>query len=217
MPLNYDRTGQNLQEKDEKCTWLDLSCEGLFDEDIEKLVELIKKNKPNLEELILRHNNFGSKSAILLASITSLKTLDVSYNNIDDKAAESLAKSGIINLNLDCNNLTGLGAFMFVQYGKQKKLILDRNRGISYACHMQVDIKIEANKGVREMKFLRPLNDQIEDAKAFNDWCDAGHPDYLKFMAARIMAARNKLNVTAKESSAEENETKVQSQVMAHK
>ena len=95
-------------------TYLDLSNNGICDEDIKLLMEYLKENK-NLKTLILNKNNITSSSGFYIADTLSkntiLEEIYLGYNKINENGLNSLINillnknKSITTLDLSYNNL----------------------------------------------------------------------------------------------------------------
>ena len=124
MPL-LQRVIKQLKEKNPTVNFLDLSNSGLFDEDIDVLVPLLKDNA-YITTLKLHRNNLSASGTKQLASLTTIHTLILSENDIGDDGVELLAKNkNIKTLNISNNNLHDKGAQILAEYAEQTTLIFD--------------------------------------------------------------------------------------------
>lgn len=84
---------------------VDLRYMNIKDDEIEEIVTLIIKTKPNTKKIFLDNNLIGDVGAIILAeklsSLSNLHFLDLQYNQIDRTGI-----SAILNLKEQNENLT---------------------------------------------------------------------------------------------------------------
>ena len=95
------------------------------------------KGKPNLEVLILKHNNLGLNNKSfhkdLLADCSNLKVLDLTYNMLDGSHLDQLNLTGLKNLkllNLSHNHISNLSKSFTnkletIIHSNQDKLVMD--------------------------------------------------------------------------------------------
>jgi Ran GTPase-activating protein (RanGAP) involved in mRNA processing and transport len=111
---------------------IDLSSQGLLDNDLEILIETLSQ-KTGSFTLDLNRNNLTSKSAEYLAKLTNIHTLNLSYNNFTDKEEEeallALFKNPKIKvINLSENSLTDAVLPLIKDHSQQETISLHKNR-----------------------------------------------------------------------------------------
>lgn len=90
---------------------LSLTDRGLTDEDVIQLVDTLSHN-PNITELDVSDNNISNTGAKILASLSTVSSLNVSANNIGSDGCLELAKSNLQSLDISANPVEdGIAAF----------------------------------------------------------------------------------------------------------
>jgi hypothetical protein len=125
---------------------LDLSNYGLDDADMSELEALLEDNK-NITSIDLEHNNITSKGLNAIASISSVKKINVSQNKINDEGIIFLLKNNttLESICIRNNALSEIGG----------EAILDKikkNENIKY-------VAVDGNKAIK--------NETIDEIKLF--------------------------------------------------
>lgn len=134
---------------------LDLSNAGLFDDAIEKLVELLQAYKSQIDILKLDHNNISEAGLTALSKLTTVKEIILSHNNLKDgKQLEDLVSNPKIRkLDLSCNNLTDNAAEIIIKYSQQIELNINGNE-ISAKNRQKIQDRLDNNSKMEMKKIL---------------------------------------------------------------
>lgn len=109
---------------------LDLSNQGLSDNDVERLVDLVKQYPgKDIRHLNLYCNDITDKGAKQLSSLENIVELDIGYNRIKNLGAKCLVQnSKIKGLSLSDNNITDDCVEFIIKTTKQVYLNLENNK-----------------------------------------------------------------------------------------
>lgn len=126
-------------------THLDSGNHGLYDEDVLLLVGELRSN-PHIISLDLCENNIGDIGGEALATLTTIKVLDLYRNNIR-KSAAALAKSPIVKFNLSQNYLNEAAGVALATYARQLELDVSGNVdcGLTKETEKMIAEKIKSN------------------------------------------------------------------------
>jgi len=101
---------------------LDFCNKNLNDEDIELLIPCVVDNK-NIKCLILCHNQITSKGAILLTkNLSNIEHLVLAYNWLDNTCLYDLATSKLKSLDISWNNINDEGVNILIKHCYKNKL-----------------------------------------------------------------------------------------------
>jgi hypothetical protein len=128
MPL-FDRVIKEIQDKNSKDTHLDLAFHGLFDKDMEQLVNLLNET-PRITSIDLHGNNIWNAGGTL-AKLLHVSALNLYRNSLSFEGISALAESNIKNLNLKRNSLTDAAGAVLATQSKQLQLDVSENRKIT--------------------------------------------------------------------------------------
>ncbi len=130
MPISEYIKKRIQVEKKKNSTYLDISdCGiGLFKDDVDELVELLKQNQ-FITSVNLYRNVINNEGAKKLATLTHIKEFNFSTNNInDDGIIELLSNPNIEHLDLSRCGLTNKSVELIIKYSQQKDIFLADNR-----------------------------------------------------------------------------------------
>lgn len=130
MPLDGYVKLRIIAEKKKNSTYLDISdCGiGLFKDDVDELVELLKQN-PFITSVNLYRNVINKEGAKKLASLTHIKEFNLNANSIgDDGITELLLNPNIERLALCRCGLTNKCIDVIIEHSQQKHISLADNR-----------------------------------------------------------------------------------------
>ncbi len=129
MPLNEYVKKRVIAEKKRNSTYLNISdCGiGLFKDDVDELVELLKQNQ-FITSVNLYRNVIDNEGAKKLALLTHIKEFNLSFNDIDDDGIiELLSNPHIKRLNLSRCGLTNKCVDLIIKCSRQKDISLTDN------------------------------------------------------------------------------------------
>lgn len=141
IPKNIETT-LNSQEHIEQ---LDLSERGIGNELVKELVALICKNQVTIDYLDLYRNNIDDEGAGYLASLITVKGINLCCNNIGDPGAKRLFQANTPDIDLSDNNLSDDSIHFFLKEGRQTALNVYRNRNISDFLLGEVEERLQLN------------------------------------------------------------------------
>lgn len=144
------QTIKNSLCKKELIEILDLSEQGLGDDDVKELVELICKNEVTINYLNLYRNNITDEGASHLASLTTIKRINLCYNNIGDNGAKSLFRSKIYDIDLSDNALSNESVNFFLKHGQQTSLNVYQNGKIDGNKFEAIEVKLKQNLNLQK-------------------------------------------------------------------
>lgn len=138
----------------------------LTDTQIQLLVKALKKN-PSITSLNLSGNAIKDEGAIALATVNTLKELDISYNRITAVGAEALAKTDLQKLSLEANSI------FYSEYNNEKyrqfelminafinnKTIIELNLECQYIPDTLIAKLIAENTTIKTLSISRDLTD----------------------------------------------------------
>lgn len=135
-----------IEKKDSNTTVIDLSNQGLFDNDLDILITALNNN-PIIQTLELYRNNLGNGSSNKLAQLKHIRTLNLSANNFSDDGVKPLfMNTSIVNLDLSRNNLSDNAATLISEYAVQQTINVNEN-DLSPDALKKVADKIKINRG----------------------------------------------------------------------
>lgn len=138
----------------------------LTDPQIYLLVNVLKKN-PSITSLNLSGNNIKDEGAIALATVNTLKELDISYNRITVVGAEALAKTDLQKLSLEANPVVYFRSSneKYEQFESMinsfinNKTIMDLNLYCQYIPDSLIAKLIAENTTIKTLSISRDLTD----------------------------------------------------------
>ncbi len=138
----------------------------LTDTQIQLLVNALKKN-PSITSLNLSGNNIKDEGAIALATVSTLKELDISYNRITAVGAEALAKTDLQKLSLEANPVVYFRSSneKYEQFESMinsfinNKTIIDLNLYCQYIPDSLMAKLIAENNTIKTLSISRDLTD----------------------------------------------------------
>lgn len=138
----------------------------LTDSHIHLLVNALKKN-PSITSLNLSGNNIKDEGASALATVSTLKELDISYNRITAVGAEALAKTDLQKLSLEANPIVYFRSSnekyeqfeLIINAFINNKTIIDLNLYCQYIPDSLIAKLIAENNTIKTLSISRDLID----------------------------------------------------------
>lgn len=145
----------------------------LTDNQVHLLVNALKKNQ-SITSLNLTGNAITDEGAIGLATVSSLKQLDISYNDITVTGAEVLAKTDLQKLSLEANPIVYFRSSnekyeqfeLMINAFINNKTIIDLNLYCQYIPDNLINKLIVENNTIKTLSISRNLTDDaLENIK----------------------------------------------------
>ncbi|MDX2164068.1 MAG: hypothetical protein SFW07_01490, partial [Gammaproteobacteria bacterium] len=136
---------------------IDLNNIGLRDNDVVKLVELLKQYPAVvISHLRLYRNNIGNAAAVSLATLENISSVSLEDNRVGNEGAQSLvANSKIMKLNLADNPIDEKCVAFILENTKQICLGLQRTE-ISDKSISQIQEKVKDNERILTKERIKP-------------------------------------------------------------
>ena len=170
---------------------LNLQMNNITDEDLSKIVNLIKENNTPIKDLKLKNNKITSKGSIyisdLIKNCKNLKILDLSYNDLKSEGVKNICQAIISNNSTleqliingnKCNDYCSDDIFSMLI--NSKKLILLSLNG-NFFTNKGIDKILSSLKKNNTLKQLSIGENKI-DQRAF-----VNLPNYLKFNKSLVV------------------------------
>ena len=170
---------------------LNLQMNNITDEDLSKIVNLIKENNTPIKDLKLKNNKITSKGSIyisdLIKNCKNLKILDLSYNDLKSEGVKNICQAIISNNNIleqliingnKCNDYCSDDIFNMLI--NSRKLILLSLNG-NFFTNKGIDKILSSLKKNNTLKQLSIGENKI-DQRAF-----VNLPNYLKFNKSLVV------------------------------